>query len=90
MEKWEKEFDRIFVDENVWQGEDDYTKNVPIGNIKKFIESLLEERDTYWKERVDRVLIAMSWREENETSEAIRVLAEIRERLVVTNEDNLK
>ncbi len=47
-------------------------------------------RDTYWKERIEGVLIAMSWSEENETSEAIRVLAKIRECLVLTNEDNLK
>lgn len=61
-----------------------------IANLKSDVKNLLTSRDNYWKERVDRVLIAMSWREENETSEAIRVLAEIRERLVVTNEDNLK
>lgn len=58
--------------------------------LAKHDVDLLTSRDNYWRERVDRVLIAMSWREENETSEAIRVLAEIRERLVVTNEDNLK
>ena len=41
--RWEEEFDRIFVNENVWQGEDEYTKNVPIGNIKSFISQLLKE-----------------------------------------------
>ena len=53
------------------------------------IAVLLTSRDTYWKERVESVLIAMSWSEENETPEAIRVLDEIRNRLI-TNEDNLK
>lgn len=36
---WEKEFDRLFIEDNVWEGEDEYTKNVAVGNIKDFIAS---------------------------------------------------
>jgi len=40
----EKEFDRVFVTENLWKSDDELTANVPIDNIKKFIFSTLDER----------------------------------------------
>lgn len=54
-EAWEEEFDRIFVTENVWQGEDEYTKNVPIGNIKSFITQLLISHTQALIEEVERM-----------------------------------
>jgi len=36
-----KEFYRIFDTENVWQGEDDWTKNVPIGNLEEWLRKAL-------------------------------------------------
>lgn len=53
---WEEEFDRLFVDENIWQGEDEYTKNVPIGNIKNFISSVRHQAQLEILERVEKVL----------------------------------
>ena len=46
QEKWEQDFDRQFIDENYWQGEDDFTKNVAVGNIKHFIRTALQEAFT--------------------------------------------
>jgi len=31
------EFDRVFVTENLWKSDDEFTANVPIDNIKSFI-----------------------------------------------------
>ena len=59
-EDWEKEFDKIFVYENVWQGEDEYTKNVPIGNIKDFIRSLLTRTRQEEREKVVEYIKANS------------------------------
>ena len=40
------EFYRIFNTENVWQGEDDWTKNVPIGNLEDWLrKTLTAERE---------------------------------------------
>lgn len=49
--EWEKEFDRVFVDENMWKSDDEFTANVPIDNIKKFISIVLarHEEEAYKK-----------------------------------------
>lgn len=39
---WSQEFDKQFVDENLWKSQNEDTAFVPIGNIKKFIEELVE------------------------------------------------
>ena len=36
-----EDFYRIFDTENVWQGEDDWTKNVPIGNLEDWLRKTL-------------------------------------------------
>jgi len=43
------EFNKIFDTENVWQGENDWTKNVPIGNLEQWLTEAL-------KETIDKVL----------------------------------
>ena len=45
LENWEEEFDRVFVTENLWKSDDEFTANVPIDNIKSFISSLLTTRE---------------------------------------------
>jgi hypothetical protein len=37
------EFNKIFNNENVWQGEDDWTKNVPIGNLEQWLTQTLQD-----------------------------------------------
>jgi len=37
------EFNKIFNTENVWQGEDDWTKNVPIGNLEQWLTQTLQD-----------------------------------------------
>lgn len=49
---WEKEFDRIFVDENLWKSDDEFTANVPIENIKAFIT---EQRESAREEAVEYI-----------------------------------
>jgi hypothetical protein len=39
----EAEFNKIFNTENVWQGEDDWTKNVPIGNLEQWLTQTLQD-----------------------------------------------
>jgi hypothetical protein len=41
-----KEFHKIFDEQNVWQGEDEYTKNVPIGNLEDWIAQAI--RNAYF------------------------------------------
>lgn len=48
----EKEFYRRFVDENVWQGEDEYTKNVAIGNILEFMKECITEAEARGRDQV--------------------------------------
>lgn len=52
-EEWEREFDRLFIEENVWEGEDKYTKNVGVGNIKDFIRSTLAAKKEAWRSRLE-------------------------------------
>lgn len=35
------DFYKVFSEENVWQGEDEYTKNVPIGNLEEWLRTAL-------------------------------------------------
>ena len=50
------EFNKIFDTENVWQGEDDWTKNVPIGNLEQWLAQTLQDTiDTVLKEERERV-----------------------------------
>jgi len=57
------EFNKIFNTENVWQGEDDWTKNVPIGNLEQWlaqtlqdtIDTVLEEERKLFKDIVNVV-----------------------------------
>lgn len=39
--EWEERFDRRFIEENGWEGENAYTKNVAVGNIKDFIREII-------------------------------------------------
>jgi len=41
-----EDFYRIFDTENVWQGEDDWTKNVPIGNLEDWLRKTLTDQRT--------------------------------------------
>jgi len=41
-----EDFYRIFDTENVWQGEDDCTKNVPIGNLENWLRKALTAQRT--------------------------------------------
>lgn len=45
-EWWLEEFERLFIHENVWQGEDEYTKNVAVGNIEDFIRYVVKKMKT--------------------------------------------
>ena len=50
------EFNKIFNTENVWQGEDDWTKNVPIGNLEQWLAQTLQDTiDTVLEEERKRV-----------------------------------
>lgn len=47
---WRERFKKEFIDENPWQGEDEYTKNVAVGNVENFIErELARQRESLLK-----------------------------------------
>lgn len=93
--QWEKELReklrRFYIDqENTTDVECETVKTISYYDIENFIRALLTSHDAYWKKKVERSLIAMSWMQKNETSEAIRVINELMEKLVRNNEDNLE
>ena len=56
VEGWSDRFYKQFVEGNVWQGKNDFTKNVAIGNIESFIQSELDLALTKERTRVNEVL----------------------------------
>ena len=44
VEEVVKEFYKIFDTDNLWQGEDEWTKNVPIGNIEQWLRTTLHQQ----------------------------------------------
>lgn len=40
-----EEFYKVFDTDNIWQGEDEWTKNVPIGNLEQWLRTILTEKD---------------------------------------------
>lgn len=56
---WREEFDRIFIEENYWQGEDSLTKNVAVGNIKEFIERTLQQQRRSDQEELEKKVGAL-------------------------------
>ncbi len=54
---WEVEFDRVFVTENLWKSDDEFTANVPIDNIKKFITSRLTLQRKEMREMVEKMKV---------------------------------
>ena len=44
VEEVVKEFYKIFDTDNLWQGEDEWTKNVPIGNIEQWLRTILHHQ----------------------------------------------
>lgn len=44
VEEVVKEFYKIFDTDNLWQGEDEWTKNVPIGNIEQWLRTTLHHQ----------------------------------------------
>ena len=62
------EFNKIFNTENVWQGEDDWTKNVPIGNLEQWLTQTLQDTiDTVLEgERKQAALIVEEMMEDEE------------------------
>lgn len=44
VEEIVKEFYKIFDTNNLWQGEDEWTKNVPIGNLEQWLRTTLRYR----------------------------------------------
>ena len=39
---WEKEFDRVFITENLWKSDDGYTANVTVDRVKDFIREIVK------------------------------------------------
>lgn len=89
VEEVVKEFYKIFDTDNLWQGEDEWTKNVPIGNIEQWLRTTLHHQlQKAREEERERIIKLIDWRGKGFHSGS-EVVAWIDEQLKTLNHSEL-